>query len=103
MSIRLMFLQISLDRCSIWSCDDKRSPTRNEFRGAHFKPEFPERDDKNWLKTTIATYDPHNDEPIISYRPIDLRYLSPEKRDYSKAKKIKPELKNIPKNITLPV
>ena len=76
---------------------------RNEFRGAHFKPEFPNRDDENWLKTTIATFDPHNDEPIISYRPIDLRYLTPEKRDYSTAKKIKPELKNIPKNITLPV
>ncbi len=31
---------------------------RNEFRGAHYKPEFPERDDEHWLKTTIATYDP---------------------------------------------
>ena len=27
---------------------------RDEFRGAHFKPEFPERDDEHWLKTTIA-------------------------------------------------
>ena len=41
---------------------------RNEFRGSHYKPEFPERDDKNWLKTTIATYDPNLDEPVISYR-----------------------------------
>lgn len=76
---------------------------RNEFRGAHFKPEFPSRNDEEWLKTTIATFDPNYDEPIISYRPVDLRYLTPEKRDYSKAKKVKPELKNIPKNITLPV
>ena len=30
---------------------------RNEFRGAHFKPEYPERDDANWLKTTLASYD----------------------------------------------
>ncbi len=28
---------------------------RDEFRGAHYKPEFPERDDEHWLKTTIAT------------------------------------------------
>jgi succinate dehydrogenase / fumarate reductase flavoprotein subunit len=27
---------------------------RNESRGAHFKPEFPDRDDENFLKTTIA-------------------------------------------------
>ena len=28
---------------------------RNETRGAHYKPEFPERDDANWLKTTMAS------------------------------------------------
>ena len=29
---------------------------RNESRGAHYKPEFPERDDENWLKTTKAKF-----------------------------------------------
>lgn len=76
---------------------------RNEFRGSHFKPEFPERDDANWLKTTIATFDPKKDEPVISYEPVDTRHLEPIKRDYTKAKKIKPELKNIPNNIMLPI
>jgi succinate dehydrogenase / fumarate reductase flavoprotein subunit len=76
---------------------------RNDFRGAHFKPEFPERDDENWLKTTIATYDPAKDEPVISYQPIDLRHLKPSMRDYTKAKKVKPTLENIPANLTLPV
>jgi succinate dehydrogenase / fumarate reductase flavoprotein subunit len=28
---------------------------RNESRRAHYKPEFPERDDQNFLKTTLAT------------------------------------------------
>ena len=74
---------------------------RNEFRGAHFKPEFPERDDENWLKTTIATY--HPQEPTISYEPIDMRHLDPIKRDYTHAKKIKPTLKNVPTNIQLPL
>lgn len=60
---------------------------RDEFRGSHYKPEFPARDDKNWLKTTIATYDPKLDEPVISYVPVDMRYLKPLARDYSKAKK----------------
>ena len=36
---------------------------RDESRGAHYKPEFPKRDDANWLKTTIATYDPKTRGP----------------------------------------
>lgn len=75
---------------------------RDEFRGAHFKPEYPERDDENWLKTTIATYDSAKDEPVITYEPVDMRHLKPILRDYSKAKKVKPTLENIPSNIQLP-
>lgn len=74
---------------------------RNESRGAHFKPEFPKRDDENWLKTTLATYAPN--EPRISYKPVNLTYLDPFPRDYAHAKKIKPTLKNIPSNIQLPL
>jgi succinate dehydrogenase / fumarate reductase, flavoprotein subunit len=76
---------------------------RNEFRGAHYKPEFPKRDDENWLKTTIAEYDETKDEPVISYRPVDTRHLQPIARDYSTAKKIKPTLENIPPQISLPI
>lgn len=74
---------------------------RNEFRGAHFKPEFPKRDDVNWLKTTIATY--AKDEPIITYEPVDVRHLDPILRDYTVAKKGGTEIKNIPPHITLPI
>jgi succinate dehydrogenase / fumarate reductase flavoprotein subunit len=73
---------------------------RNEFRGAHYKPEFPARDDENWLKTTIATYE--KEEPNITYEPIDMRHLDPVNRDYTQAKKVKPELKNIPANMQMP-
>ena len=76
---------------------------RNEFRGAHFKPEFPERDDQNWLKTTLATYNKNLDEPLMTYEPVDLRHLKPIKRDYITAKKVKPTLENIPANLVLPV
>ncbi|MBS0615152.1 MAG: succinate dehydrogenase flavoprotein subunit [Verrucomicrobia bacterium] len=74
---------------------------RNESRGAHYKAEFPKRNDQEWLKTTIATYSP--EEPIISYRGIDMPYLDPIPRDYAHAKKIKPQLKNVPSNIVLPI
>ncbi len=76
---------------------------RDEFRGSHFKPEFPERDDEHWLKTTIAQYDPSSDEPGITYEPIDLRHLKPILRDYSKAKKVAPTLENVPATIKLPI
>lgn len=75
---------------------------RNEFRGAHYKPEFPERDDKDWLKITIAKYNGEKGEPDISYKQVDTRHLDPILRDYSKAKKVKPTLKNLPTTIPLP-
>lgn len=74
---------------------------RDEFRGSHYKESFNERDDDNWLKTTIASYDP--DEPQITYEAIDMRHLDPIPRNYSSAKKVKPTLKNIPNNIRLPI
>jgi len=74
---------------------------RDEFRGAHYKPEFPARDDENWLKTTIASYEP--DEPKITYRPVDIRHHKPILRDYSKARKVQPKLDNIPANIQFPI
>ncbi len=57
---------------------------RNESRGAHYKPEFPERDDENFLKTTIAEYS--GEGPVISYDAVDISLIPPRKRDYSKAK-----------------
>lgn len=74
---------------------------RNEFRGAHYKPEFPERDDANWLKTTIATYEPS--EPKITYKKVDTRHLKLSERNYMTAKKTKPTLDNLPANMTLPL
>lgn len=75
---------------------------RDEFRGSHFKPEFPARDDANWLKTTIAQYDKAQDEPVITYEPVDTRHLKPVLREYVKAKKVKPTLENVPAKIQLP-
>jgi len=74
---------------------------RNEFRGSHYKPEYPTRDDQNWLKTTIAQYDA--EEPILSYLPVDTRHVDPVERKYVKAQGVNVELKNLPKNILLPI
>jgi len=57
---------------------------RNESRGAHYKPEFPERDDENFMKTTIAEYSA--EAPVLSYEAIDVSLVEPRKRDYSTKK-----------------
>lgn len=59
---------------------------RNESRGAHYKPEFPERNDEEWLKTTMAKYDAENDKPEFYYEDVDVSLIKPRKRDYSKKK-----------------
>lgn len=56
---------------------------RDESRGSHYKPEFPERDDETWLKTTLAAYDPALDGPRLSYEEVDLSLIEPRKRDYT--------------------
>jgi succinate dehydrogenase / fumarate reductase, flavoprotein subunit len=55
---------------------------RNESRGAHYKPDFPERNDEEWLKTTVAEY--AEEAPVLSYEPVDVSLVEPRKRDYSK-------------------
>ncbi len=60
---------------------------RDETRGAHYKPEFPERDDENFLKTTIAQYDEKNNEPVITYEDVDISHIKPRKRDYTKKRR----------------
>jgi succinate dehydrogenase / fumarate reductase, flavoprotein subunit len=57
---------------------------RNESRGAHYKPEFPNRDDANFLKTTIATFDPSTESPVITYEKVDTSLVQPRERSYGK-------------------
>jgi succinate dehydrogenase / fumarate reductase flavoprotein subunit len=59
---------------------------RDESRGAHYKPDFPERDDKNWLKTTKATFAPDADEPRFEFEPVDTSLIPPRPRRYDVAK-----------------
>jgi len=53
---------------------------RNESRGAHYKPEFPERDDSNWLKTTKAKFS--SSGPQLSYEEVDISLIPPRARKY---------------------
>ena len=56
---------------------------RNESRGAHYKPEFRERDDKNWLKTTRAHWD--CSQIKFHHEPVDTSLIPPRPRRYDVA------------------
>ncbi len=55
---------------------------RDESRGAHYKPDFPERNDDQFLKTTMACYDTRNDAPRISWAEVDTQWIKPRPRRY---------------------
>jgi succinate dehydrogenase / fumarate reductase flavoprotein subunit len=57
---------------------------RNETRGAHYKPEFPDRDDAHWLKTTKASY--NGGKIKLEYEAVDVSLIPPRERKYTAAK-----------------
>lgn len=57
---------------------------RNESRGAHYKPEFPDRNDEEWLKTTKAKWTPNG--PAFEYEEVDTSLIKPRPRRYDVAK-----------------
>jgi succinate dehydrogenase / fumarate reductase, flavoprotein subunit len=61
---------------------------RSESRGAHAREDFPDRDDKNWMKHTLAWIDERGNT-TIDYRPVhdytmtnDVQYIPPKARVY---------------------
>ena len=62
----------------------KGALARNESRGAHYKPAFPDRDDATFLKATLAEYDPATDSAKISYASVDTTLVTPRARTYGK-------------------
>jgi len=53
---------------------------RTESRGAHSRVDFPVRDDKNWMKHTIAHRAPGG--PELSYSPVGYTHFDPKERVY---------------------
>jgi succinate dehydrogenase / fumarate reductase, flavoprotein subunit len=62
---------------------------RTESRGAHAREDYPNRDDKNWMKHTLAWLDFTTRKVKIDYRPVhtytmtnDVQYVEPRARVY---------------------
>jgi succinate dehydrogenase / fumarate reductase flavoprotein subunit len=64
---------------------------RNESRGAHYKPDFPDRNDEEFLKTTMAAFVDKKTAPSFHYEEVDVSLIKPRKRDYTKKKDEKPK------------
>jgi succinate dehydrogenase / fumarate reductase flavoprotein subunit len=54
---------------------------RQESRGAHFRTDFPTRDDVDWLKHTLAFRTPDGDHEL-RYKPVTITRFQPEERKY---------------------
>lgn len=62
---------------------------RRESRGSHYRLDFPERDDDNFLRTSIAEYRPNADSPerdhhAVTFAPVDTSLVRPRARTYGR-------------------
>jgi succinate dehydrogenase / fumarate reductase flavoprotein subunit len=53
---------------------------REESRGAHYREDFPNRDDEHWLRHTLVRH--IGQEPAVSYKPVTVTRFQPKPRVY---------------------
>jgi succinate dehydrogenase / fumarate reductase flavoprotein subunit len=59
---------------------------RDESRGAHYKPDLPDRNDEKFLKTTKASFTGSPEGPRFEYEEVDTQYIKPRPRSYTATK-----------------
>mgnify|MGYP000560091984 CR=1 FL=1 len=54
---------------------------RQESRGSHYREDFPQRNDKDWLVHTVATRG-RDERPVLHFEPVKITQFQPEARTY---------------------
>ena len=74
---RQLYNMLELSRAVV-----KGALQRDESRGAHYKPEFPDRNDEKFLKTTKASFTGSPEGPRLEYEAVDTQFIKPRPRIY---------------------
>jgi succinate dehydrogenase / fumarate reductase flavoprotein subunit len=54
--------------------------SRRESRGAHYREDYPDRDDLNWLKHTLIS--DTTSGPVVTFKPVSITRFEPKARTY---------------------
>ena len=57
---------------------------RRESRGSHYRVDHPTRNDSEFLRTTVASYDRETGRPKIAYEDVEVGLVVPRERNYTK-------------------
>jgi succinate dehydrogenase / fumarate reductase, flavoprotein subunit len=82
----VVYVRELYDRLLLAKVITRAALNRDESRGGHYKPAFPQRDDAQWLKTTIAQFDGQRN-PVFSAEEVDVSLIKPRLRSYTTASK----------------
>jgi fumarate reductase flavoprotein subunit len=66
----------------------KGALARTESRGAHFRTDYPLRNDAEWLNRTLVRWNTDTDQPDFTYEPVGLLDLPPGHRGYGSDERI---------------
>lgn len=61
---------------------------RTESRGAHYREDYPARDDANWLNRTLSRWPEGAEEPVFDYEMVGVLDLPPGDRGYGGGEQI---------------